>query len=148
MSYDNLFLVFNAGVLPFWLLLIVLPRSRITVALVHSSLAPLLLGVAYVVFLATALAAGTDGGFGSLQGVMTAFSVPVAMLGAWIHYLVFDLFVGAWEVRDAQRHGISQWVMVLVLLFTLMFGPAGLLLYLLIRGLTKGQWSIAEGNHA
>jgi len=22
----------------------------------------------------------------------------------WVHYLAFDLFIGSWQVRDAQKH--------------------------------------------
>jgi len=28
------------------------------------------------------------------------------LLAGWTHYLAFDLFIGGWEVRDAQRRGI------------------------------------------
>ncbi len=47
--------------------------------------------------------------------------------------LVFDLFVGAWEVRDAQRRGIAHGFVVPCLVFTLMLGPIGLFLYLVLR---------------
>ena len=65
---------------------------------------------------------------------MTAFfSVPETVLVGWVHYLAFDLFVGAWEVRDAQRRSISHLYVVPCLLFTLMLGPVGLLAYLTLR---------------
>ncbi len=43
------------------------------------------------------------GGFGSLAEVALLFSNPHILLAGWIHYLAFDLFIGGWEVRDAQR---------------------------------------------
>ncbi|MDG1952967.1 MAG: ABA4-like family protein, partial [Gammaproteobacteria bacterium] len=73
------------------------------------------------------------GGFGSLASVMILFSDPNLLLAGWIHYLAFDLFVGAWEVRDAQRTGIHHLLVVPCLFATLMAGPAGLAFYWLLR---------------
>ena len=53
--------------------------------------------------------------------------------GGWAHYLAFDLFIGGWEVRDAQRHGIPHLLVVPALVLTFLFGPAGWLLYMGIR---------------
>lgn len=74
-----------------------------------------------------------EGGFGSLSAVARLFENRYALLAGWVHYLAFDLFIGSWQVRDAGRHEIRQWLVVPCLLFTLMFGPVGLLLYLAIR---------------
>ena len=62
---------------------------------------------------------------------------PSIVVAGGIHYLIFDLFVGAWETRDAQRRGISHWLVVPCLLATLMIGPVGLLLYILVRFASK-----------
>jgi len=76
---------------------------------------------------------------------MVAFTVPEAVIAGWLHYLVFDLFVGAWEVRDAQKRGINHWLVVPCLFFTLILGPVGLLLYIALRFATrKGGWSLDE----
>ena len=149
MNYDQLFTLFNFGVMPFWALLIFFPRSKVTRALVHSVLMPVVLGAAYLTFLGIAVfSSGAAGDFGSLAGVMAGFTVPVAVLAGWIHYLAFDLFLGAWSARDAQRHGISHWFVVPVLLLTLMAGPAGLLLYVIVRGITKKRWDLGEVSAA
>ena len=58
---------------------------------------------------------------------------PWLLLAGWIHYLAFDLFVGSWEVRDAQERGIPHLAVVPCLLLTFMFGPAGWFLYNLVR---------------
>jgi len=57
------------------------------------------------------------------------------MLAGWVHYLAFDLFVGNWQVRDAQAHGIPHWAIAPSLILTFLFGPAGLLLYFAVRTL-------------
>ena len=73
------------------------------------------------------------GGFFTLEQVHTLFQHPHSVLVGWTHYLAFDLFIGSWEVRDAQRHGISHFVVIPCLILTFLFGPIGLLLYLAIR---------------
>jgi hypothetical protein len=88
--------------------------------------------VVYVVLIAVSLP-GSDGGFSSLAGVRALFNDPNALLAGWTHYLAFDLFIGGWEVRDAQQHGIPHLLVVPALVLTFLVGPAGLLLYLAIR---------------
>jgi hypothetical protein len=132
MSPHDLFPIFNFGVLPAWVLLVLAPRWRWTQRLVHSAVIPVALGTAYLVLLLSAdLPPGAGGG--SLDEVLRLFASPALALVCWIHYLVFDLFVGAWIVRDAGRRGISHLLVVPCLALTLMLGPAGLLLYLVIR---------------
>ena len=62
------------------------------------------------------------------------------MLGAWTHFLAFDLLIGRWMVDDALGPGRSRLPLVLSLPVTFMFGPLGLLLYLGGRSLQRG-WS-------
>lgn len=134
MSAESLFQICNNGILPFWLLLAGAPGWRWTQRIVHSAAVPLLLAIVYACALAVGLSAPPEGGsFGSLAGVMAFFTNPWAALAGWVHYLVFDLFVGAWEVRDARRRGIHHGLVLPCLLATLMVGPVGLGLYLLVR---------------
>jgi hypothetical protein len=133
MSPDAVFLVCNYGVIPAWLLLAAAPGWVWTQRLVHALWIPGLLGLVYLFTLLTIPATPEGGGFGSLAGVVAAFTSPHAVLAGWVHYLVFDLFVGAWEVRDAQRRGLPHLWVLPCLFFTLMLGPIGLLLYLALR---------------
>ena len=73
------------------------------------------------------------GNFSSLQGVVNLFKSPRSVLAGWVHYLAFDLMVGLFIVTNAAHYGISHWLLLPCLFLTLMFGPAGLLLYLLLR---------------
>jgi len=136
MSPDLIFTVANNGILIFWLLLIVAPRWRGTQLAVHSIAIPLVLGPAYL-WLFTRVWLGGEGAPGTsyftLPGVMALFDSPAGAVMGWIHYLVFDLFVGAWEARDAARRGIPHWMVVPCLIVTLMAGPIGLALYLVLR---------------
>ena len=144
MSPDTLFLICNYAVLPAWLLLVVLPHHRFTQLIVHAIWVPLLLGPFYIWALFFGPPAAEGAGFGSLEGVMLLFQSPMAVLGGWIHYLIFDLFIGAWIVRDARRQGINHWFIVPLLFVTLMVGPAGLMLYLLLRLGMKRTLSLIE----
>jgi len=65
--------------------------------------------------------------------VMKLFTNEWAALAGWIHYLAFDLFVGCWEVRDAQAKNISHWYVIPCLILTFLFGPIGFLLYSILR---------------
>ena len=78
------------------------------------------------------------GSFWSLKGVMGLFQSPRAVLAGWIHYLAFDLMIGLYILNDAVINNIAHWMLIPCLLLTLLFGPAGLLAYFLLRfGLTQ-----------
>lgn len=133
MEPDFLFTAFNRAVLPAWLLLIIAPGWHWTQKLIFSVWIPSLIAVCYVYAFISNPIFPDDGNFSSLEGVMVLFQQPYLMLAGWVHYLAFDLFIGAWQVRDAQRRGIKHLWVVPCLLTTLVFGPAGLLLYFIMR---------------
>jgi hypothetical protein len=130
MTAEQLFSLLNLVTVAAWLLLILLPRLRWT-ATVVPVLAPSVLAVIYVILVAATFMR-SEGGFSSLAGVRALFENPWMLLAGWTHYLAFDLFIGGWEVRDAQRRGIPHLLVVPALVLTFLFGPAGLLLYLAI----------------
>ena len=133
MNADTVFLICNYGVIPAWLLLALLPQHKITQTVVHSVWIPAILAGFYIWAFTSGEPAAEGAGFGSLQALALLFQSPTALLAGWIHYLAFDLFIGAWQVRDAGRREINHWLVVPCLFFTLMAGPVGLLLYLLLR---------------
>lgn len=131
MSPDTLFSMASTLVLPGWLLLVLVPRWRWTQP-VAAVCIPVVLSVAYLVLIATHIRA-SRGGFGSLHAVGVLFENPHLLLAGWIHYLAFDLFIGAWETRDALRRHVPRGAVWPCLFLTFLFGPAGLLSYLVIR---------------
>ena len=130
MSPSRIFEIVNLLVLPGWLLLLVAPRWRFTQPVASIGL-PLALAGVYVTLLAQHW--GESEGGGTLAAVTKLFQNPNILLAGWIHYLAFDLFIGAWEVRDAQKHEIPHWLVIPCLVLTLFFGPCGLLLYFVVR---------------
>ncbi len=79
-----------------------------------------------------------------MDGVSAIFSTPIGVLIGWSHYLVFDLFVGAWIGRDAQRRGVSHWLAAPAMLLSYLLGPIGALIYFLGRFAFKRQFSLEE----
>jgi hypothetical protein len=133
MTPEHVFSILNLLTAAAWLPLVGLPRVRWAVRIVPV-LMPAVLAVVYTVLVAWTLP-WSEGGFSSLSGVRALFANPWILLAGWTHYLAFDLFVGGWEVRDAQQRGIAHLFVVPVLVVTFLVGPAGLLLYLIVRRL-------------
>ncbi|MCC3160569.1 DUF4281 domain-containing protein [Hymenobacter sp. 15J16-1T3B] len=137
LSPDLVFSLANAAVLPAWLLLAAAPRWVVTRRVVRSGAWPLLLAATYAALILSHYLGphAAEGGFGSLAEVRALFANPWALTAGWVHYLCFDLCVGLWEVRDAERRGLPQLLVLPALLFTFLVGPVGLLLYAGLRQL-------------
>lgn len=71
----------------------------------------------------------------SLGGVAAFFDVPRLRLAGWVHYLVLDLWAGIWEADEADRTGMSRWLLMPSLVMTALVGPVGLLVFLLCASL-------------
>ena len=100
--------------------------------MVAGTAVPALFAAAYIVMIASSWSA-SEGGFSSLDGVAALFANRWLLLAGWTHYLAFDLLVGVWEVSDSRQRRIPHVLVVPCLALTFMFGPAGWLLYQLIR---------------
>jgi hypothetical protein len=132
-----------------WAGLVLLPRVPFVVDVLSRLIIPALIGVVYLTLMISSThLTPADGGFGSLAGVKALFSVDALLLGGWVHYLAFDLFVGSWEVRDAKRRGVHHLLVIPCLLATFMAGPAGLVLYLLLRTLVGFFGNASERQEA
>ncbi len=132
MKAEQIFSIANLIAMVSWIILIVAPRWIVTRKIILSGAIPLLLSVAYLALIVLFFGKA-EGGFGSLADVMKLFTNEWAALSGWIHYLAFDLFVGTWEVKDAQEKGISHWFVIPCLFLTFMLGPIGFLLYSILR---------------
>ena len=137
LTLENIYLIANWGIVPFWLLLIVLPYHQLTNFFIQSIIVPLLLGAGYIylsyniyldgnIFSAFELYRGLD-------GLYSVFSNESLLLIFWLHFLAISLFAGAWIVRDSNKHFIPKIVTILSLLLTYFTGPIGLVFYWFIR---------------
>ncbi|MEB8329046.1 ABA4-like family protein [Flavobacteriaceae bacterium KMM 6897] len=140
MTPTEVFSVANTTALPMWLLMIVLPKWKVTRFLIDFKVIPLALSLVYAFYIIQALQIGGWMDFGSLAAVMALFTEENALLAGWVHYLAFDLLVGMWILDENKKLGIHQLLLVPCLLGTFMFGPLGFLLFMIIRGI-KGQQS-------
>tara|TARA_E500000331_G_C16629136_1_gene443531 strand:- start:21 stop:491 length:471 start_codon:yes stop_codon:yes gene_type:complete len=137
LTLENLFLISNWGVIPFWLLLLFSPNSAFTRFLVHSIVIPLLLGASYI-FVAYQIYLNNNflDGFGlylGIENLYAIFSDENFLLIFWLHFLSLSLFVGAWIARDSTRYSIPKLLTSLSLITTYFTGPLGILLYWVIR---------------
>ena len=131
---DLVFSVANAAALLAWVFLLFVPRWRGLAQLSAQTLVPLFLAMTYVGLLMAGWSR-SDGGFGSLSEVAALFGQKNLLLAGWLHYLAFDLFVGAWIARKAEDEKIRPVAPALVLTF--LFGPAGYLLFQAQRAARK-----------
>jgi hypothetical protein len=120
-----------------WLLLIFLPKWRVTQWLARTAIVPALLAVLYVVGIATLIADSGFGfarDFGSAEGVTGLMARQDVALVAWIHILVFDQLVGLFIYRDNIHHRyVPLPVQSVILFLTFMFGPVGFITYYVAR---------------
>jgi hypothetical protein len=119
-----------------WICLIVFPRRRWPANLLGPVIIPGIIASLYTFLIITQFHRGS-GGFSSLNAVSQLFSNPALLLAGWVHYLAFDLFVGCWEVRDVRELDIGHYLVAPCLICTFLFGPAGWLIYSLLRTIAR-----------
>jgi hypothetical protein len=133
---NTLFSISNLLVMPFWLLMIFVPRWPWAARIIRSPLIavpPALVYAGTVLPLVAQMGGDLFSSFGTLSGVVSLLSTPQGSLIGWVHFLCFDLFTGRWAYLDAIDKKIPALLMAPVLFFIFMLGPVGLLLYLVIR---------------
>ena len=144
MTPAQIFSAANSVALVAWVLLAVLPGRRWVTAILSGVAVPAAFAIVYVIIVASQWGSST-GGFSTLDAVGALFGNRWLLLAGWLHYLAFDLLVGTWEVRDARRRGIPHVAVVPCLALTFMFGPAGWLLYSVVRSAMARTDAIVAG---
>ena len=137
LSFNNIYLLANWGVIPFWLLLIILPNHSLTNFFTQSVIAPLLLAsaysfVSYNIFLEGNILDSFEL-YGGLDNLYSMFSNEAFLLVFWIHFLALSLFLGGWIARDSQKYMVPRFLVVISLISTYFTGPVGLFIYWFIR---------------
>ncbi|NRA23947.1 MAG: DUF4281 domain-containing protein [Oleispira sp.] len=129
-----------------WILLAIFPTWEYSLPITMGIVVLLLSALyTYLIFLGKHLDEPEQklrGDFWSLKGVMNLFKSPRAVLAGWVHYLAFDLAVGVFIVVDAARFDFLQFLILPCLILTLMFGPAGLLAYFILRSTVSGELTL------
>ena len=138
LTFENIYLWANFGVLPFWLMLIFIPNSRATQIFVNSVILPLILGTTYVymIYQTVLLEEPIFDVFKlylSLDNLYTIFATESFLLIFWLHFLALNLFLGSWISRDGVKYGISRSWVSIPLILVYLSGPLGLVFYWMIR---------------
>ncbi len=128
---ETIFNLLNLLVMPFWFLMIGLPKWQWTQRIIGSHWIALPVAVIYAGLLLSSLSNGEMLDL-SLSGIATGLSTLEGATIGWAHFLAFDLLVGRWIYLDSRKHNRSPWLMAPVLLFVFMAGPLGYLLYLVV----------------
>ena len=137
MSYELIFSGVGLLAMAGWLMLFVSPWSPIWSDRIAGLAIPAMLAVIYVAI--RVFAPASSGGFGTFAEITELFSNPQALIAGWIHFLAFDLIIGAWICRKARVEGIRFWIVIPCLPITFLFGPAGFLLFTIIWGINAIQ---------
>jgi len=133
MTAAEVFSLVNLIAMPMWILMIVLPKWKVTRFLVDYKLIPLVLSLVYAWYIALTIQSGPAMDFGSLEAVMNLFTAENALLAGWVHYLAFDLLVGMWMLDQNKTLGIHPLIMAPCLFGTFMLGPVGFLIFMAVK---------------
>ena len=140
MSLESVYNFINVVVLPFWLMMVLVPRWQVTQRVINS-IWPF--AIVPVVYIGAILSLGMN--FQpvvldfSLSGITAMFGSEEATLVLWAHVLALDLFSARWVFLDSQEININQWIKSVLILSIMIAGPAGLLLYFIVRWFRKNR---------
>ncbi len=126
MDLETLFSIAGLLAMGGWLTLLASPLTQKWSQRIGGQLVPLALSFGYVA-LSLGFASGAEGGFGTLAEVGKLFSRPEALLAGWVHFLAFDLLIGAWICRTAKDERVPFLLVIPCLFLTFLLGPAGFL---------------------
>ena len=137
-TFENIYLWANFGVLPFWLMLIIIPNSRITKIFINSIVLPLILAAAYVYVIYQTILLDEPMSdifklYLNLDNLYTVFATESFLLVFWIHFLALNLFLGSWISRDGIKYNMPRSLVAIPLILIYFTGPVGLVLYWLFR---------------
>lgn len=119
-----------------WGLMILLPTWRVTRWLARREVFALILCLIYTIGVVPLLIEEPQmvAKFRSAEGVLELLGNHDIALIIWVHVLAFDQFVATMIYQDnMQKRYVPLVVQSLILVFTLLFGPMGFLIYWLVR---------------
>ena len=121
-----------------WMMLILIPNSKITQILINSIILPLILSGLYIYVLYQAILLdetilGIFNLYLSLDNLYTILSSESFLLIFWLHFTSINLFLGSWASRGGVKYNMSRSMMFIPLILIYFVGPVGLVLYWLLR---------------
>ena len=132
MNWGGPFTFVHIVALAGWALLFLAPRGpRVAAYVLYLCVG--LLCLTYTVMFASQFGSIIAGDFLSIEGIRALFASDAGIVIGWTHYLAFDLFIGQWIAKDGDHKGVSRIAQAPILIFTLLAGPIGLLVWLVVR---------------
>jgi hypothetical protein len=134
MTPEDIFTAANFTAMAGWVILAagVIFNNALLRDLIAGRLVPTILAAAYTILILLNWA-GSQGGFGSLAEVASLFANPWLLLAGWVHYLAFDLAIGALIARKTFDESLPRLILVPILPLTFLFGPIGWLIFEAVR---------------
>jgi len=138
LTSENIYLWTNLGILPFWLMLIIIPNSKITQILINSVILPLILSIAYVYIIYQAIileeiSIDIFKVYLSIDNLYTIFATENFLLVFWIHFTALNLFLGTWVSRDGIKYNMPRKLVAIPLILIYFTGPLGLVIHWMFR---------------
>tara|TARA_B110000881_G_scaffold177648_1_gene162802 strand:+ start:32 stop:505 length:474 start_codon:yes stop_codon:yes gene_type:complete len=137
-TLEMVYLWLNLGVLPFWLVLIIFPQSKICRVFITSIFPIFILSLAYSYLLYTVYLDAYDflqnfKLYLGLGEISILFENKSFLILFWVHFLAMNLFCGGWIVNDSTMFNMNKFLVSLPLITTYLIGPIGITLYWVIR---------------
>jgi hypothetical protein len=132
---QSLFQITNTLALLAWIALVLFPGRKAVSGVLCAVVVPGVLALVYAGVIGWKLAANglPTADVTTLAGLRDVFGDDWVFAAAWIHYLVFDMVVGAWIARDSVKLGVPWPLRTVALVLTFLAGPVGFLVYVLGR---------------
>jgi hypothetical protein len=137
-TVEMVYLWVNLGILPFWFVLVLFPKSQICKVFITSIFPIFILSLFYSYLLCTIYMDGYDflqnfKLYLGLREISNLFNNQSFLILFWVHFLTINLFCGGWIVNDSQMFGMNKFLVSIPLIITYLVGPIGIVIYWLIR---------------
>ena len=138
LTFKNIYLYTNLIVIPFWLMIILIPNSKITKIIVNSIFLPLMFSSAYIFIIYKIIILDESliqifQLYLDLDNLYTLFSTEGFLLVFWLHFLSINLFLGSWMSSDGIKYNMPRSLVAVSLIFVYFMGPVGLVLHWFLR---------------
>jgi hypothetical protein len=138
LTFENIYLWTTFGILPFWLMILIIPGSKFTQIFVNSIVLPIILGFTYafIIFQIIKLDEPIIEIFKlylSLDDLYTVFATESFLLIFWLHFLTINLFLATWVSKDGLKYNVPRFIVSISLILIYFSGPLGLVIYWSIR---------------
>ncbi len=138
LTFKNIYLYTNFVVIPFWLMIMLVPNSKLTKILVNSIVLPLIFSSTYI-FIIYKMIIFEESFFQvfqlylDLDNLYTIFSTEGFLLIFWLHFVSINLLLGSWIASDSIKYNVPRSILTISLIFVYFTGPVGIVLYWFFR---------------